>query len=177
MKRTVHWIVAGWMSIFLCSVCFAEMRTWTSKEGETVVAQYVERQNGVVVLEMDDGHQIRIQFDHLGDRCRRYVGEALASSERAEASPGGEPPPLLFVGDFEHRNSLNRLGDTGLEHTLKKVEIVSDPVRHGRGALKLTLDREAPDDPKAYRTDFWIRGMSNVFEMGEEYWYGFSTLL
>lgn len=84
---------------------------------------------------------------------------------------------LLFVGDFERSNSLDALGDTGLEHTLKKVEIVSHPVRHGRGALKLTLERDAPGDPKAYRTDFWIRGMSQAFRMGGEYWYGFSIML
>jgi hypothetical protein len=87
------------------------------------------------------------------------------------------PKPLLFVGDFERSNRLNALGDTDLEHTLKRVEIVSEPVRHGRRALKLTLPREAPDDPKAHRTDFWIRGMSEAFQMGGEYWYGFSTML
>jgi len=85
--------------------------------------------------------------------------------------------PLLFVGNFEKSNSLSALGDTGLEHTLKKAQIVSQPVRHGSGALKLTLQREAPGDPKAYRTDFWIRGMSEAFQMGSEYWYGFSTML
>jgi hypothetical protein len=84
---------------------------------------------------------------------------------------------LLFVGDFEQANSLNALGDTDLEQTLGKVKVVSQPVRHGSGALKLTLQREAPGDLKAYRTDFWIRGMSEVFQMGGEYWYGFSTML
>jgi len=86
-------------------------------------------------------------------------------------------PPLMFVGDFEAGNSLNRLGDTGIENTLRKVARVTDPVRYGNRSLRVTLDRLAEDDPKAYRTDFWIRGISNAYQMDEEYWFGFSTFL
>ena len=88
-----------------------------------------------------------------------------------EASVG---PVLMAVVDFEG-NAFGKLGDSRLVHTRKKTAAVTTPVRHGKQALKLTLDRAAHKDMMGHRTDFWIRGMSKSFRMGEEYWYGFST--
>ncbi|MBT3290353.1 MAG: hypothetical protein HN380_23620 [Victivallales bacterium] len=89
----------------------------------------------------------------------------------AEVAAG---PALMAVVDFEGKG-LKKLGDSRLVHTLKKTAAVASPVRHGKRALKLTLDRTAHKDMMGHRTDFWIRGMSKSFRMGEEYWYGFST--
>ena len=92
----------------------------------------------------------------------------------AAARSAADDSALMFVGDFE-RGGMQRFGDSQREHTLQKVEIVSSPIRHGAQALKLVLDREAHRDKKGHRTDFWIRGMSRSFRMGQDYWYGFST--
>ncbi|MCF7848876.1 MAG: polysaccharide lyase [Kiritimatiellales bacterium] len=86
-----------------------------------------------------------------------------------------EPPTaLIFVGDFE-KNGLKWLGNEKPEPALRKTELVTTPVRHGNHALKLALDRMEHKDVTGYRTDFWIKGMSNRFDMHEDYWYGFST--
>lgn len=81
---------------------------------------------------------------------------------------------LLFVGDFED-GSMKRYSDSELEDTLAKTRIVTSPVRAGKRALELCLDRNADHNRKDHRTDFWIRGMSNRFRLAEEYWFGFST--
>tara|TARA_R110000850_G_scaffold60338_1_gene138571 strand:+ start:1407 stop:2231 length:825 start_codon:yes stop_codon:yes gene_type:complete len=83
-------------------------------------------------------------------------------------------PPLMFVGDIENRGT-DPYGDSQLEHTLRKTEVVTSPVRKGNHALKLQLDRSGHEDMMDYRTDFWIKGMSRKYRMEEEYWYGFST--
>tara|TARA_R110000850_G_scaffold276805_1_gene420303 strand:- start:113 stop:898 length:786 start_codon:yes stop_codon:yes gene_type:complete len=80
----------------------------------------------------------------------------------------------MFVGDIEHRG-INPFGASQLDYTLEKTEVVASPVRYGKHALKLQLDRQQHIDKKDHRTDFWIKGMSKRFLMGEEYWYGFST--
>lgn len=102
---------------------------------------------------------------------------AIVSGGALHLAAQEDRPPLMYVADFEAGNSLNRLGDTGIENTLRKVARVTDPVRYGNRSLRVTLDRLAEDDPKAYRTDFWIRGMGNAYQMDEEYWFGFSTFL
>jgi hypothetical protein len=81
---------------------------------------------------------------------------------------------LLFVGDFERRG-LDPYGDSGIERTLTKARLVESPVRSGRRALELTLARTGADGKPDHRTDFWIRGMSKHFQMGQVYWYGFSV--
>ena len=91
-----------------------------------------------------------------------------------EAWSAGRDASLMFVGDFE-RGGLEPYGDKQWEHTVRKLEMVTSPVRHGERALKITLDRDQHKDMKGNRTDVWIDGMSRKFQMGGEYWYGFST--
>ncbi|MEM9479954.1 MAG: polysaccharide lyase [Verrucomicrobiota bacterium] len=104
----------------------------------------------------------------LATVCFVISGSIPATCDEAAAHP------LMFVGNFEN-GGLRQFGDSQLEHALKKSEIVTKPVREGKHALKLTLDRTAHQDMQGHRTDFWIRGMSENFNMGGEYWYGFST--
>lgn len=100
-----------------------------------------------------------------------YVASVFLGCLAAEADE--RHSTLMFRGDFE-TGRLNRFGDGQLDDTLKKVEIVGSPVRFGKHALKMTLDRVAHANMTGHRTDFWIKGMSQSFHMGEEYWYGFS---
>lgn len=80
---------------------------------------------------------------------------------------------LMFSGDFES-DDMRAYGDSQ-PHTFEKTDIVHSPVRAGRRALRVTLDRGEHREINNHRTDFWIRGMSTRFEFGREYWYGFST--
>ncbi len=92
---------------------------------------------------------------------------ALATVRAAE-------PGMMTSVDFERRG-VEPLGDTGIEATLKKARLVESPVRGGKRALEVTLERTVIDGRPDYRTDFWIKGMSKSFKPGETYWYGFSV--
>ena len=94
----------------------------------------------------------------------------LAPAWGDEARPG-----LMFTGDFES-GGMAPYGDSQ-EHTVDKVALVDDPVRAGQRALKVTLDRIAHAEMTNHRTDFWLRGMSTSASQGQDYWYGFSTML
>ncbi|MEA5497926.1 polysaccharide lyase [Limnoraphis robusta] len=85
---------------------------------------------------------------------------------------------LIFVGDFESRD-FSQFTDARWEHTKKKVDIVTDPVRYGQYAAKLMLDRVKHRDEINYRTDLVpTKGSGYLYQnIGHEYWYGFSTFI
>jgi len=84
-------------------------------------------------------------------------------------------PGVIFTGDFES-GEMTAYGDSH-EYTVEKTEIVTEPVRAGEHALKVTLDRVEHADMTNYRTDFWIRGMSEALEQHEDCWYAVSTFV
>lgn len=89
------------------------------------------------------------------------------------ASVAGSPPPsLVFLGDFEtEARGVGRLGTADLKEALARTKLVTSPVRAGRHALEVNLDRASGK----HRTDFYIRDIGGRFKVGREYWYGFSV--
>jgi len=92
----------------------------------------------------------------------------------AFSGQAGENPALLFVGDFE-TGDFRQFSDTRWKHTMKKSQVVKDPVRRGRYAAKLELDRFKHKNEINYRTDLVPKGYLRQ-NIGEEYWYAFSCL-
>lgn len=67
-------------------------------------------------------------------------------------------------------------GDSN-ERTVEKTEIVTDPVRSGERALRVTLDRVKHVGMRNHRTDFWLRGMSEALEQRADCWYALSIFV
>ena len=98
----------------------------------------------------------------------------VARASETDSTKKAAVATLLFKGDFEN-GSLARFGDSEFEQTIERVRIVTSPVRYGKRALEVTLDRSTARGRAGYRTDFWIKGMSRKFPIDDEYWYGFSS--
>jgi len=74
MARTVTLIVVMVSVLFLMeSVGEAEVRTWTSKTGNTVEAEYLRREGPVVFLRTSDGGDMRIHGSQLSPADIQYV--------------------------------------------------------------------------------------------------------
>ncbi|MGE4564324.1 MAG: polysaccharide lyase [Victivallaceae bacterium] len=106
-------------------------------------------------------------------RIWRMMAVGVIAAAGWTSAQAAEPGMMTEV-DFERRG-VEPLGDTGLEATLNKARLVDSPVRSGKRALQVTLERTVIDGKPDYRTDFWIKGMSKSFKPGETYWYGFSV--
>ena len=84
---------------------------------------------------------------------------------------------LIFVGDFES-GEFKQFADARWDHTKRKCTIVKDPVRHGRFAARMTLDRKRDKQSTNYRTDLVPKRKGEGYlkqTLNQEYWYGFST--
>jgi len=96
------------------------------------------------------------------------VGAANLAADEARTG-------VIFTGDFES-GSMAPYGDSR-DFTVEKTQIVTDPVRAGQHALKVTLDRVADVDRCNHRTDFWLRGMGQSLQQGQDCWYAVSIYL
>ncbi|MFH2010594.1 MAG: polysaccharide lyase [bacterium] len=106
--------------------------------------------------------------------CRGETGTSARKTSREpdpppkHAAPGG----LLFQDDFE-AGHLKRWSFRWL-FLRTSARIVATPVRHGKGALEVTLRRSDPMRSKGKRSELMVPGH---FDLGKEYWYGFSVYL
>lgn len=57
----------------LCLACSAEMRIWTSADGQTVEAEFVRFSMGKIVLKKADGKEISVPPSYLSDDDQEYV--------------------------------------------------------------------------------------------------------
>lgn len=75
MKRSIFCIT----SMILCGTvcCFAEMRTWTTKDGEKVEAEYKAVVGGNVILQKEQrGKQLKVPLESLIEEDQKYVALA-----------------------------------------------------------------------------------------------------
>jgi hypothetical protein len=49
------------------------LRTWTSKEGKTIQARFVEEQNGKIIIKREDGRQFKVLLDKFSPVDQEYV--------------------------------------------------------------------------------------------------------
>lgn len=49
------------------------LRTWTSKEGKTIQARFVEEQNGKITIKREDGRQFKVLLDKFSTVDQEYV--------------------------------------------------------------------------------------------------------
>lgn len=61
------------ISIFATSTFAAELRTWTSKSGSTVVARFVAKDKYNVTLEDESGKKMQIQTTNLAETDINYL--------------------------------------------------------------------------------------------------------
>ncbi len=113
--------------------------------------------------------------------CRLLMGFILITSPAwgQSSSQACSDGILIFSRDFES-GDLSGFTDNPkrLKKTLKKIRVVTKPVRHGRYAAEFTLYRKDQDDVN-YRTDLVTSNASGDYlrlHIGRKYWYGFSTL-
>jgi len=105
----------------------------------------------------------------MGSACVQFVAIALLPQL---GSPDRLGSPLIFEGGFETaERGVGRLGAANLEAALARTRLVTAPVRAGRHALEITLERGGGD----HRTDFYIQDIGGRFKVGREYWFGFSV--
>jgi len=67
-----------------CAMANAEMRTWTSRKGDTVEAEYVRMRGDKVVLKTADGKTHRIPVEGLCDDDQEYLSHAAAVPPRIQ---------------------------------------------------------------------------------------------
>ena len=79
----------------LCLACSAEMRIWTSAEGQTVEAEFVRYSVGKIVLKKADGKEVSIPPSYLSDDDQEYVITMIPPK-----------PPMLQL-DFSKRAKTN----------------------------------------------------------------------
>ncbi|MHC5056145.1 MAG: hypothetical protein ACYTKD_15675 [Planctomycetota bacterium] len=110
--------------VLLCSTALAETREWTAS-GKKVRAEYVKCVFGVVILETEDGKQLRFPLARLSPEDRVYVGEmrkkgsakssSKSSSARRMRSSRGDPKVVAMMKPGE---TFTRTadGETGITY-------------------------------------------------------------
>jgi len=93
-----RWRGKGWLLIVGLSLCVVAVRadgprTWTSSDGATLEAVFVEFSHQQVVLETPDGQRMLIHVQGLSEADQRYLHarqEAIAAAAAAEAEAAAE---------------------------------------------------------------------------------------
>lgn len=79
----------------LCA-CRSDGRTWTSKSGATVEADFVKEEFGYVVLERADGGRIKIQSAYLVEEDREHIRDLKSGQGEGEKQLSEEEIANLF---------------------------------------------------------------------------------
>lgn len=87
----------------------AEMRTWTSRSGRQVEAEWVGEEDGLLILRRADGRRLGIECSALSETDQEYL-EGLRAAAPEVATPGPGPadesaraPASLTLGGVEIR--------------------------------------------------------------------------
>lgn len=85
-RRT--WMLIPLIAFQSAIFCYAEMRKWTSRNGDTVEATLVKQDSFSVHLTTKDGKDLRISPAQLSDKDRRYLTAARSVDKYAKAPNG-----------------------------------------------------------------------------------------
>lgn len=85
-----HAAVFGWF-VFLCSVCHAEMHTFTDVQGRKLKAEIVAVDDSAVTIKLGNGRNSKIARDKLSDEDQDYVSEWQKDhEENADEADAGQ---------------------------------------------------------------------------------------
>lgn len=70
----------------------ADLRTWTSSKGQTVVARFVALEGNQVVIQLENGNTAKFEIDILSQADKQYLAEfANFEIDVKDATPADEP--------------------------------------------------------------------------------------
>jgi uncharacterized protein YkwD len=83
MKRYVQAVMIFLVAAHLAVAEEAPLRTWRSQKGTTVTARYINSRGGLVVLEREEGGELKIPPSALCKEDRVYLAEIAAAEHEA----------------------------------------------------------------------------------------------
>lgn len=105
------------------------------------------------------------------------LGFYLRAGNDGNVPPGPEGPGPYFVADFESGDISQWEKVANKTNEVSRFEIVEEPVRAGRYALRVTLKPGDEPSPRRDRAEFVQRKSGGLAYEGHERFYGFSTLI
>tara|TARA_B100000925_G_scaffold287013_1_gene265608 strand:+ start:1317 stop:1913 length:597 start_codon:yes stop_codon:yes gene_type:complete len=115
--------------VFLSSVCYAELRTWTAVNGKSLMAEFVSLNDGKVTLKPTTGKEFKVDLSKLSEADQDFATNAKRQIELEKTDWSVDPIILKKL------NGKYRHPDTGEPYNGKAVY---DGFREGkvRGVYK-----------------------------------------
>jgi hypothetical protein len=155
MKRVIQKILITVALVFIVQTGFSEYRTWTDQKGKQIEAEFIRIMDDKVVLQTEDGEEIKVSLDTLSNKDRKYAAlqtpprieiKVSTDMDRENTGHGGGRKSRAFQVQQETVQvevTLKKTSSTPYEEPLEsQVYLIGQPEqRDGYGILDRTVSR------------------------------------